>query len=192
MLRRVRSLPYLPMAVLALALAGCAPKIGDKCKNSGDCSLDGTRICDTAQPGGYCTIQGCDPDSCPGGSVCVEWRYDPPRTAQTYCMRTCRSDSACRSDYSCVTTENPALRSLIDGTCLARVIDLEFSTEERSEVKFCAATGNEEVPDGSVPSSCDAGTPDAGPDAGSGPVDAGVDGGSMDAGPDAGPVDAGP
>lgn len=173
----VQSARHLVLACLALTLIGCAPKIGDKCHTSGDCSLGGQRICDTAQPGGYCTVQGCDPDSCPSGAVCVEWRYDPPRTAETWCMRACKSDSGCRSGYRCVATTDPALRSLIDCAPLARIIDLN---EKLRNAKFCAATGSENIPDGGpmCALSMDAGAADAGA------ADAGVtDAGATDAGP---------
>jgi hypothetical protein len=86
-----------PVFLLAsIGLLGCKPHIGDGCTSSTDCSVNGTRICDTAQPGGYCTIRGCDPDGCPEGAVCVEWRYDPIRTAATWCMKRCGSEGSCR------------------------------------------------------------------------------------------------
>ena len=116
---RTPALPSLPRTparsvLLALALgllsvAGCAPEIGDKCSVSTDCSVNGDRICDTAQPGGYCTVQGCDPDSCPNGGVCVEWRFEPSRTTATYCMSRCRS--SCRNGYECVADDDERLES---------------------------------------------------------------------------------
>src|SRR5206468_6843571 len=36
---------------LAALLTGCTPKIGDDCQTSVDCSQQGDRLCDTAQPG---------------------------------------------------------------------------------------------------------------------------------------------
>lgn len=58
---------------LALAAAGCGSEIGDGCTLSTDCSPRGDRICDTTAPGGYCTVAGCDFDSCPGEAVCVRF-----------------------------------------------------------------------------------------------------------------------
>src|SRR5436190_23330379 len=59
-------------ALLALAGAGDA-EIGDDCSLSSDCSPQGDRICDVSSPGGYCTIIGCDFDTCPGEAVCVRF-----------------------------------------------------------------------------------------------------------------------
>ena len=52
---------------LAVALSGaaCKRQIGDDCKTAADCDPNGTRACDLSQPGGYCTIQGCDETTCP-------------------------------------------------------------------------------------------------------------------------------
>jgi hypothetical protein len=58
-------------ALAALAAGGCGHDIGDECKSSVDCDPNGTRSCDLSQPGGYCTVQGCDETSCPSGSACV-------------------------------------------------------------------------------------------------------------------------
>jgi hypothetical protein len=66
-----------PAAVLALlgllGLAACGEEIGDECSVSTDCSSDGDRICDTSSPNGYCTVSGCDHDSCPDEAVCVRF-----------------------------------------------------------------------------------------------------------------------
>ena len=87
--------------VAALAVCGCRMNIGDGCGTSAACSVTGERQCDLAQPGGYCTVFSCDPDTCPQGA-CVEWRFIPSRTAETWCMKTCDNDSWCRSEYWCV------------------------------------------------------------------------------------------
>ncbi|MEZ4324524.1 MAG: hypothetical protein R3B40_04845 [Polyangiales bacterium] len=133
------ALGVVPAAVVGMVaglwLAGCSPEIGDKCSISTDCSFNGDRICDTAQPGGYCTVQGCDPDSCPNGAVCVEWRFEPSRTTATYCMERCRS-SCGRRGYECVADDDPRLES--NGGPLARVTDLG----SRRDAKFCAAVSD--------------------------------------------------
>jgi hypothetical protein len=59
--------------MMLLAAAGCGNEIGDSCGISSDCSPNGDRICDIQSPGGYCTIQGCDHDSCPEESICVRF-----------------------------------------------------------------------------------------------------------------------
>jgi hypothetical protein len=59
--------------VLSIAALGgaCGHDIGDACKSSVDCDPNGTRSCDLSQPGGYCTVVGCDETSCPSGSTCI-------------------------------------------------------------------------------------------------------------------------
>jgi hypothetical protein len=59
--------------VATLWLAACGHNVGDSCKNNVDCSPLGDRFCDTAPPGGYCTIENCDIDTCPSEAVCVRF-----------------------------------------------------------------------------------------------------------------------
>jgi hypothetical protein len=62
----------LATALLALAgLSGCEDKIGDSCDFNVDCSPRGDRLCDLSSPGGYCTIENCNAESCPKESVCI-------------------------------------------------------------------------------------------------------------------------
>lgn len=119
---------FLGIALAAL-LAGCGSDIGDSCSISSDCSPTGKRICDPPSntPGGYCTIRGCDYDTCPNEAVCV--RFFPvtqtdvncsqdsdctpdelctlggfcvPRSAEVrYCMRKCGGNGDCRDGYEC-------------------------------------------------------------------------------------------
>lgn len=114
--------------VAAMLGVGCAPEIGDDCTTSADCSVNGDRVCDVSQPSGYCTIQGCDGDTCPDEGVCVEWRGDPERTRETWCMATCSDDGDCREDdgYKCV-----GMDGIADG--IAVVLD------GNSSRKFCVA-----------------------------------------------------
>ncbi len=62
-------------AILALLLGvlggGCSAEVGDSCSTNLECSPNGSRICDTAQPDGYCTVQGCGPSTCPEEATCV-------------------------------------------------------------------------------------------------------------------------
>lgn len=60
--------------VLATAVAGgCGAEIGDSCSSNVECSAMGDRICDTSQRDGYCTVEGCDMDSCPEEAVCIRF-----------------------------------------------------------------------------------------------------------------------
>ncbi|MDP8999858.1 MAG: hypothetical protein M3O46_07080 [Myxococcota bacterium] len=97
-------------------LCGCSPVIGDHCALSTDCSVQGTRICDTSQPNGYCTLLSCTANTCPDNAACVEFgasvqgcSYDdyaaPSRTGRSMCMKRCTSSSDCRQaeGYGCFT-----------------------------------------------------------------------------------------
>ena len=117
-----------------MCAAACAPNIGDSCQTSADCSVNGSRICDLAQPGGYCTVGGCDPDTCPGSSLCVEWRGTPDRTAVTFCMDRCGGDGDCRRQYSCMGVGDPRIMEGDDP--LAQIID---TSARRREASFCVA-----------------------------------------------------
>ena len=118
--------------------SACAPEIGDDCESSVDCSPNGDRICDVASPNGYCTVRACDPDTCPEEGTCVEWRYDPDRTAINYCMRRCGPDEGCRDGYACLRAAD--VREAVGDPSspqLARIIDLDRDAET---TMFCVAT----------------------------------------------------
>lgn len=97
--------------------AGCKPEIGDECSVSTDCSSTGDRLCDTTQPGGYCTIYNCEPGTCPEEAVCVAFEIsksavcdDPQmssRLQRNFCMRSCGGDDDCRGGYHCVDMNDP-------------------------------------------------------------------------------------
>jgi len=61
------------LGICATLAAACGSEIGDSCLTSSDCDPNGTRLCDTAQIDGYCTVLGCDYDTCPEESVCVRF-----------------------------------------------------------------------------------------------------------------------
>jgi len=128
------------LLLAGLAVAGCNNHIGDSCGNSTDCSVTGDRQCDLAQPGGYCTVFACDADTCPEGA-CVEWRFIPSRTAETWCMKTCDDTSNCRFDYTCVLPNQITMTGEFDPDLpsedrVARIIDLDAY---KAEAKICVA-----------------------------------------------------
>jgi hypothetical protein len=117
---RSRVWPWSLVGGLAL-LAGCSPKIGDKCTVSTDCSIQGDRLCDPTQPGGYCTVFNCEPNKCPDEAVCVAFN-EPScsspalsrRFQRTFCMLVCESNDDCRAGYTCVNTAGDPVRQVVD------------------------------------------------------------------------------
>jgi hypothetical protein len=107
-------------------LTGCSPKIGAKCNVNTDCSLQGTLVCDTSEPSGYCTYFNCAPDTCQNEAACVMLQpsvpgcpYDdyqsPARTGRTMCLQQCHKDSDCRTDqgYVCADPRQPPWNAII-------------------------------------------------------------------------------
>ncbi len=100
--------PWVGISLLALA---CTPQIGTSCQLSTDCSVLGDRVCDTSEPGGYCTIVNCDPDTCPTEADCVAFEqvadpYCPNspgnyRLRTTFCLYACQHNGDCRGGYVC-------------------------------------------------------------------------------------------
>ncbi len=95
----IKTVPLIAIVVPSLGLLACNPLIGDDCQTSIDCSEQGSRFCDRNQPGGYCTIVDCEPNSCPAEAACVQF-FDGVH-ARNYCMRQCEKDSTCRERYFC-------------------------------------------------------------------------------------------
>jgi hypothetical protein len=114
-----RSVSLLTLVLVGLLAPACGKSIGDGCRTNIDCASDGTRICDLSQPGGYCTVDGCDDSSCPG-SICVRFfdqKYPtgtcsiPPGTSPgtvgtcsspPSTVDECRTSGQCLSDELCV------------------------------------------------------------------------------------------
>lgn len=92
------------LVFLAAFNIGCGPAIGDDCSTSLDCSAQNNRVCDRQQPGGYCTLNGCENRSCPDEAICVTFRPEPQRLATTWCMAACDVAGDCRDDqgYRCL------------------------------------------------------------------------------------------
>jgi len=151
----------LSLALVALVVPACGKEIGDGCSTNVDCAQDGTRDCDLSQPGGYCTVNGCDEKSCPSEAVCIRiFPYEAPGPAchtdadctseglclpegfcvpraseRRYCERNCGSNGDCRGGYVCREAGiegNPASASTYGS--LALVASANLSTV----VRFCA------------------------------------------------------
>jgi hypothetical protein len=117
------------LAVLlpAFGLGACGKKIGDDCKDSVDCNEEeNVRTCDLSQPGGYCTVDGCDEISCPEEAVCV--RFFP---AMEFLNKSCDPAAAatCEPHELCV-------RYADGGRCVPR------ATESRKCVLSCDNDGD--------------------------------------------------
>jgi hypothetical protein len=107
----VKAFLFVSVVMLASAITGCQPHIGDKCVLNTDCSVTGTLQCDTSMPGGYCTQFNCGPNSCPNGNACYLFHAEvqgcpyndrtPSRTGHSFCMEGCATNSDCRYGYSC-------------------------------------------------------------------------------------------
>jgi hypothetical protein len=95
-----------PAFVLVFAsafLTACPRRIGDGCATSTECSINGDRFCDISALGGYCTMVGCDSNTCPDNALCIEFYSDSNRLVRRFCMAACNSDSDCRGQgYQCV------------------------------------------------------------------------------------------
>ena len=110
--------PRLPPALALLALfallaPACGKEIGDSCATNVDCEQDGTRDCDLSQPGGYCTVNGCDEKSCPSEAVCIRiFPYESP-------------GAPCGNDAECASTEL-CLPDLPAGSCVPRVSERRY------------------------------------------------------------------
>jgi hypothetical protein len=62
--------------VIALLLVGaCGKQIGDACIVDSDCSPNGDRICLSGgtEVDGYCTVRGCDYNTCPEEAACIQF-----------------------------------------------------------------------------------------------------------------------
>ncbi|HEY0194211.1 MAG TPA: hypothetical protein VGC42_24015 [Kofleriaceae bacterium] len=102
-------------ALLALATlaAGCGKEIGDSCTFDTDCDANGNRTCvdPTAGHGGYCSVLGCDYQSCPDEATCVRF------FTGGFSNKACTDDTGCTEDELCA----------IEGQCVPR----------SSEVRYC-------------------------------------------------------
>jgi hypothetical protein len=136
--------------------AGCTPKIGDKCVLSTDCSQQGTLLCDTSQPGGYCTQLNCTNGSCANNAVCVQFQAavpgceyqdyaSPSRTGRSFCMAHCSGNSDCRQSdgYICQDPSGPPWNAQIldnnqnQNVCIAMGSLLNVEPDASADAAVC-------------------------------------------------------
>jgi hypothetical protein len=113
--------------IVLVVAAGCGKEIGDECIVSSDCSPNGDRQCDTSSPSGYCTIQGCDFNTCPEEAVCV--RFFTGNFSNRPCDPTTENVSSddCNLDELC---------SLV-GKCVPRSSELRFCMRQCDSSDDC-------------------------------------------------------
>ena len=91
---RIDLIPKLAALLIAVCATACAPRVGDSCETSAECP--GGAVCDVTAPGGYCLIEDCDLESCPDGTVCVEFNDE-----EHFCLEYCEDSTECRKGYVC-------------------------------------------------------------------------------------------
>lgn len=138
-LRRTGPLLQLSACVGALfTLSACGPKFGDGCKNSTDCSVSNTRICDRSQPGGYCTIANCKPGDCGDDGICVRFHANEPRLAVTYCMGKCDNTKDCdRDEYVCRSAQQ------LNESTITGAVDDNAPVADEAFVEVLEGSGNQ-------------------------------------------------
>lgn len=127
----------------SLLFTGCSEEIGDSCTTNIDCSTQGDRICDTSMTGGYCTVEGCDADSCPEEAACIRF-FPAPFLSRTCDPKTedsvdpsIKATNDCDKDDLCLSSGFCAMRSLERRFCMKRC----ESTDDCRENYECRATG---------------------------------------------------
>jgi hypothetical protein len=196
------SLSLIAVCALGAGLTGCTPHIGAKCTLNTDCSLQGTLVCDTSEPDGYCTLFNCVADSCQNQAACVMLNpsvpgcpyddYDSPaRTGRTMCLEQCHKDSDCRTNdgYVCADPRQAPWNGIIvddDQSQHVCIVAPDYydggPAASFADAAVCRSAGP------SIPAIEAGSTDDAGEATADGAPDAGAD---ADAGPDA-IADAGP
>jgi hypothetical protein len=196
---RVR--PEILAVFLMLAAVGCKPKIGDDCNVSSDCSVTGDRLCDTTQPGGYCTIFNCEPGSCPDEAICVAFVNAPSalpacsdkqggqRLQRAFCLRRCDANDDCRGDYVCADMGRPNPWGAVvieNGSTNGKVCTVRFrgdTVKEDSGLSSNVCTGSWTGDGGgiSIDSGSDGTTSDGASDSESSVDDGASDAGESDA-----------
>jgi hypothetical protein len=113
----------LVLIALASLAAGCGYQIGQSCVVDTDCSADGSRVCDISEPSGYCTILGCDYNTCPDNSECV--RFFSGSFANQPCDYLTEDEGGGSND-ACTYDEECSLQN----ECVPRA----------AEIRYCMAT----------------------------------------------------
>lgn len=118
------------LAACVVSAAACSSEIGDSCLVGTDCSPNGDRTCDLSQDDGYCTVLGCDYNTCPDEAVCVRFFVGQ------FTNKTC--DPATEDLPSSDATDDCSFEELctIAGRCVPR------SAETRFCMRKCGDSGD--------------------------------------------------
>ncbi len=127
----VRLLFSSALAVFALAAAACGSEIGDSCLVGTDCDPNGQRICDNSQPDGYCTIDGCDYNTCPGEAECVRFYIGQ------FTNRPCNPDTEDLPASNGTNDCNPDEACTLAGQCVPRSAEVRFCMRKCSSQGDC-------------------------------------------------------
>ena len=140
---------------LSLLFAGCGAEIGDSCSTNVDCSPLGDRICDTAQRDGYCTVEGCDNDTCAEEAVCI--RFFPTSFLSVACdpgtedlVGGTGSTNDCLPDELCLSGGYCALRTQERRFCM-KGCGSDDDCRDDYECRSTGTRGAEAVPDANNP-----------------------------------------
>lgn len=102
-MRRPSTVVAVVIAAGALVASGCGHSVGDNCSTNVDCSPAGDRFCDTSAVNGYCTIDGCDVNTCPDEAVCIRFLTPVLNEACTFDPAQPNSRATCpHADDRCV------------------------------------------------------------------------------------------
>jgi len=122
--------PFMRLVLLAFAslAVGCGYQIGASCIVDTDCSADGTRVCDLSEPDGYCTILGCDYNTCPDSSECVRF-YTGSFSNEPcdYMTEDTGSANSCSYDEQCS----------LAGQCVPRTAEIRYCMDTCSSNSDC-------------------------------------------------------
>jgi hypothetical protein len=143
----------LSVVLFALLAVACGKSIGDPCTTNVDCATDGTRDCDLSQPGGYCTVLGCDEKSCPSESVCIRiFPYEVASLSGAQACLPCLQETqatdcpskVCNTQGFCAPTgaDDPNVGCTSDQICLPDGFCVPRNTERRYCEKTCGSDGD--------------------------------------------------
>jgi hypothetical protein len=131
------------VSVACLAgLAGCASSIGDACTTNVQCSPLGDRFCDIGSPNGYCTVAGCDYQTCPDNANCVRF-FTLERTPDKDCTN---STSVCQPGELCVCDTLPCVtpKATPSNPNPTKLTGLSYCASEKTERSWCMASCNQD------------------------------------------------